>query len=61
VIRSDSFINGKGIMTLNPTTFSNRLRAATTHIGILLGQENWADKRNPWDYTKLRNGGYRNY
>ena len=61
VIRADSFLNGKGLMTLNPTTFSNRLRAATTHIGILLGQKDWADKKNPWDYSKLRSGGYRNY
>lgn len=61
VIRTDSFLNGKGIMTLNPTTFSNRLRAATTHIGILLGVEEWADKRNPWDPDKMDRGEYKNY
>lgn len=60
VIRSDSFINGKGLMTLNPTTFSNRLRAATTHIAILLGVD-WSDKRNPWDPDKMDRGEYRNY
>jgi hypothetical protein len=26
-----------------------------------LGAKDWADKRNPWDYAKLRSGGYRNY
>lgn len=60
VIRTDSLLNGKGLMTLNPTTFSNRLRAATTHIAILLGVD-WSDKRNPWDSDKMKRGEYRNY
>ncbi len=32
---------------ISPTTFSNRLRAATIHLANLLGLK-WEDKLNPW-------------
>jgi len=33
--------------TISPTTFSNRLRAATVHLANLLGLS-WENKLNPW-------------
>lgn len=60
VINSDFLINGKGPMTLNPTTFSNRLRAATVHMASLL-KADWSDKYSPWDNEKMRKGEYKNY
>ena len=45
---------------LRPTTFSNRLRAATVHFAKLLGLD-WSEKLNPWDETKLKNGEYKTY
>lgn len=60
VIRSDFLLDGTGILTLNPTTFSNRLRAATVHMARILGVD-WDEKHNPWDKEKIKNGEYRNY
>jgi hypothetical protein len=45
---------------LHPTTFSNRLRAATVHLAGLLGLD-WKDRLNPWDEEKMVNGDYRTY
>lgn len=59
-IRNEMFLKKGGIITLHPTTFSNRLRAATTHLAILLGND-WGNKRNPWDEDKLKAHFYRNY
>ena len=50
-------------LTLFPTTFSNRLRAATVHLALLIGL-NWEDKLNPWDekfLKMLRKGKHEGY
>jgi hypothetical protein len=59
-IRTEFVLSRNKILTLYPTTFSNRLRAATVHLIKLLGL-NWDDKINPWDEDKLAQGFYKNY
>jgi hypothetical protein len=62
---SGSFIRIRNEMLLKigffrPTTFSNRLRAATVHLAGSLGFD-WTSYLNPWDEKKLKEGYYRNY
>jgi hypothetical protein len=45
---------------LRPTSFANRLRAATVHLAVSLGND-WTGKLNPWDEETLISGGYRMY
>lgn len=59
-IKTEGFLKEGGLLTLRPTTFSNRLRAATVHIAELLGLD-WNDKLNPWDEKLLKKGFYKNY
>ena len=59
-IRLKFVLKKNDVLTLHPTTFSNRLRAATVHFANLLGM-NWDSKINPWDEKKLNKGLYKNY
>jgi hypothetical protein len=59
-IKVDSMLKKDNNLTLYPTTFSNRLRAATVHLAKLIGL-NWDSKLNPWDEDMLEAGKYRNY
>lgn len=59
-VRLDFLLKENNIMTLNPTLFSNRLRASTVHLAKMLGL-NWEDKLNPWDEDLLEKGAYKNY
>lgn len=59
-IRMEFTLTKNDVLTLHPTTFSNRLRGGTVHFATLLGMD-WFDKINPWDEKKLKKGYYRNY
>ena len=59
-IKVESMLKKGNNLTLYPTTFSNRLRAATVQFVKLLGI-NWDSKLNPWDEDMLEAGKYRNY
>lgn len=59
-IRVKFVLSKNEVMTLYPSTFSNRLRAATVHFAKLLGLD-WNDKINPWDEDMLQDGKYKNY
>ncbi len=59
-VRLNFLLKENDIMTLNPTLFSNRLRASTVHLAKMLGL-NLEDKLNPWDEDLLEKGAYKNY
>jgi hypothetical protein len=61
-IRAEFTLKKNKIMafTLFPTTFSNRIRAATVHFAKMIGL-NWDEKLNPWDEDKMDKGFYKNY
>lgn len=59
-VRVNFVLKKNDILTLNPTLFSNRLRAATIHLAKMLGL-NWDNKLNPWDEDLLEKGAYKNY
>jgi len=59
-VRVNFVLKKNDLMTLNPTLFSNRLRATTIHLAKMLGL-NWEDKLNPWDEDQLEKGAYKNY
>jgi len=59
-IRLKILLDKNSKYALHPTTFSNRLRAGTVKLGILLGLD-WADKINPWIEKLLLKDHYKNY
>jgi hypothetical protein len=59
-VRLKFVLSENKLMVLYPTTFSNRLRAATVHFAGLLGLD-WKEKLNPWNEKLLKKGKYRNY
>lgn len=59
-IRLKILLNKNSKYALHPTTFSNRLRAGTVQLGILLGLD-WEKKINPWEEKLLLKGHYKNY
>jgi len=52
-IRTEWLLKDGGIITLRPTTFSNRLRAGSVHFAKLLGLD-WENKLNPWHEKTLK-------
>lgn len=57
-IRTEMFLKKGSIKTLSPTTFSNRLRAATVKLFHLMG--NSEEKRyNPWENDPLGRDRYK--
>jgi hypothetical protein len=59
-IRLNMLMTKNDILTLYPSTFSNRLRAGTVHFAGLMGLD-WKNKINPWDEKLLTDGKYKNY
>ncbi len=57
-IRTEMFLTKNGLKTLAPTTFSNRLRAATVQIAHLIGLD-WSAKYNPWENDLMGRDKYR--
>ena len=59
-IRLKILLDKNSRFALHPTTFTNRLRAGTVQLGILLGLDR-EKKINPWEEKLLLKAHYKNY